>query len=238
MTLPTQPVPTRRRRRKKRSSQDSPDYGPILMTALILLGVAWTISRWSMPAHLPQAMGRAGWVDTPEPLAMRGGDPYIRALMRTISAAESNMDAPYHLLYGGKTVESLASHPDVCVTIVTGPNRGDCTTAAGRYQFLNTTWDEKAERYHPSPPPWYAKWKEYSFDPTSQDAVVYRWLTDESAWGVSIEALLRQGKIEDVLKMLSGTWTSLGYGIEPNRMTPHLPGIYAELLQEELQSGS
>lgn len=206
------------------------------MTALILLGVAWTINRWTKAAEVLPPVGGANWVQTPQPLAMEGGDPYIRALMRTISASESNMDAPYHLLYGGKTVDQLDQHPDICVTIVTGPNQGNCTTAAGRYQFLNTTWYEKAKQYHPNPPAWYAKWAEYPFDPVYQDAVVYRWLTDQSAWGGDISAMLRQGKLQEVLKMLSGTWTSLGYGIEPNRMTSHLPRIYAEILQEELKN--
>ncbi|PSN19774.1 glycoside hydrolase [filamentous cyanobacterium CCP5] len=208
------------------------------MTALILLGVAWVISQWSTPGYGPRLMNAANWVETPQPLVMRGGDPYIRALMRTISASESNMDTPYHLLYGGKTVDSLAHHPEICVPITAGPNRGNCTTAAGRYQFINTTWQEKAKRYHPKPPSWYAKWQDYPFDPTSQDAVVYRWLTDKSAWNADIPAMLRQGQLEEVLKLLSGTWTSLGYGLETNRMTPHLPRIYAEMLQEEINNGS
>lgn len=36
------------------------------------------------------------------PLAMNSGDPYIRALMRTISVSESNDVNPYGLLYGGE----------------------------------------------------------------------------------------------------------------------------------------
>lgn len=167
------------------------------------------------------------------PLTMKGGDPYIRALMRTITASESNVSQPYHVLYGGRYVSNLSQHPNECVPIVTGPNTGNCTTAAGRYQFINTTWYERAKRYHPNPSRflWY---ESYSFEPQYQDEVVYRWLKDSRAWGIDIPALLRKGKINQVLKLLSPTWTSLGYGIEDNSMSSRLPDIYRKMLKYEL----
>lgn len=177
------------------------------------------------------------WDQTPVPLVMKGGDPYIRALMRTISASESNSNRPYSLLYGGEHVYDLSHHPDICVTIVAGPNTGDCTTAAGRYQMLTTTWMSKAEEYHPQNP-FFFFWQNYSFEPEFQDEVVYRWLNDPSAWGADLSQLLRDGKIHEVLEILSPTWTSLGYGIESNSMTDALPQIYQEMLQEELQIAS
>lgn len=168
------------------------------------------------------------------PLVMRGGDPYIRALMRTISASESNVERPYAVIYGGEYMSDLDSHPDKCVRIVSGPNVNNCSTAAGRYQFITTTWEAMAQRYHPNPSGFFF-WKSYSFQPQYQDEVVYAWLSDEQAWGADISELLRQGKIEKVLSMLSGTWTSLGYGIEDNSMTPYLPQIYQEMLEAELK---
>lgn len=202
----------------------------------MFLGVAWLIS-----SEHPLIMGRSLSLQSthpvaePAPLAMAGGDPYIRALMRTISAAESNTSEPYHTLYGGQHIHDLREHPDLCVEIVTGPNLGDCTTAAGRYQFLTTTWLDKAEKYHPHPPGWYAWWQDYSFEPIFQDEVVYRWLQDSSAWGVDISQLLREGRLEEVLYVLSGTWTSLGYGIEDNSMTPYLGEVYQAMLEQELR---
>jgi muramidase (phage lysozyme) len=79
-------------------------------------------------------------------------------------------------------------------------------------------------------------WRSYSFEPEYQDAVVYAWLSDEKAWGVDITQRLQQGKVEEVLRLLSGTWTSLGYGIETNSMTPYLPQIYRKVLKEELKN--
>jgi muramidase (phage lysozyme) len=171
------------------------------------------------------------------PLVMKGGDPYIRALMRTISASEANFLNPYYVIYGGKYVRDLSHHPNVCVRIIRGPNRGKCSTAAGRYQFLNTTWDEKSSQYHPQPSQvlW---WIKYSFEPEYQDAVVYNWLNDTQAWGLDISTLLRQGKIEKVLRLLSPTWTSLGYGIEDNSMSKYLPKVYQNMLREELKNFS
>lgn len=166
------------------------------------------------------------------PLVMSQGDPYIRALMRTISASESNTSKPYIALYGGKHFHDLSRHPNQCIPIISGPNEGKCSTAAGRYQFLTETWLEKAQKYH------YQSFRKggtaYSFDPEVQDKVVYAWLKDSHAWGTNIPTLLRQGEIEQVLKRLSKTWTSLGYGIEDNLMTPYLTEIYQKLLSEEL----
>jgi muramidase (phage lysozyme) len=175
------------------------------------------------------------WSQTPAPLVMRGGDPYIRALMRTISASESNSPRPYSLLYGGEHVQDLSHHPDLCVPIVSGPNVGSCTTAAGRYQMLTTTWAAKAEEYHPQNGS-LAFWDAYSFEPEDQDEVVYRWLDDPSAWGDNLSQLLQDGQVTQVLQILSPTWTSLGYGIEDNDMSSALPQIYEEMLQEELKN--
>lgn len=167
------------------------------------------------------------------PLAMSGGNPYIRALMRTISAGEANYPNPYTILYGGKRIDDFRRHPEECITIIVGPNQGDCTTAAGRYQFVDFTWHEKAEQYHPRPSGFW-RWATYSFEPQFQDQVVYGWLSDPQAWGSDIASLLEQGELEKVLRLLSSTWTSLGYGIEDNSVTPFLSGIYQQMLSEEL----
>jgi muramidase (phage lysozyme) len=208
--------------------------GSLLVKGLIVLAMAGIFWQVRMLRD-----GRSTvdpyWDTTPAPLVMQGGDPYIRALMRTISAAESNSSRPYSILYGGEHLDDLSQHPDLCIPIVAGPNVGDCTTAAGRYQFITTTWMEKAEEYHPQPGG-LLFWKDYSFEPEYQDRVVYAWLSDPEAWGADLAQLLRDGNLEEVLWILSPTWTSLGYGIESNSMTDFLPAIYQEMLAEELQA--
>lgn len=205
---------------------------------LMFIGVALTLHQWALSPRKPDLLGATDYVASPLPLVMKGGDPYLRALMRTISAAESNTADPYRLLYGGERVEDLSVHPDECVRIVNGPNEDDCTTAAGRYQFLTSTWELEASRYHPDTPAWYEVWEQPSFEPEYQDEVVYGWLSDPSAWGIDISEQLRDGDINSVLALLSGTWTSLGYGIEDNSMSALLPQIYDEMLAEELADES
>ena len=169
------------------------------------------------------------------PLVMTGGDPYIRALMRMISASEASDRQPYSVIYGGSHAKSLDRHPEQCIRITSGPNINNCSTAAGRYQMINTTWATMAKKYHPQPSCMLFVFQcGYSFEPEDQDAVVHAWLSDEQFWKMNIPELLKAGKLEQVRKRLSSTWTSLGYGIETNTVTPKLAGIYQQLLTEEL----
>lgn len=169
------------------------------------------------------------------PLVMTDGDPYIRALMRMISASESNDSRPYSLIYGGSHFDNFRRHPAQCVRIVNGPNVDKCSTAAGRYQMIDITWARLSKRYHPQRDCILFVFQcDYSFEAQYQDEVAYAWLSDEKAWNMNIPELLKAGKLEQVRKRLSSTWTSLGYGIENNTMTPRLAGIYQQLLAEEL----
>ncbi len=203
----------------------------LVLFCLGLIGAMWPKSH----------SGRYFWESGPPekiaPLAMVGGNPYLRALMRTISASEAYDPSPYTLLYGGKHVQDLSEHPDRCIPIRFGLNRKKCSTAAGRYQFLTTTWQEKAAFYHPNPSGWLF-WQRYSFVPEYQDQVVYAWLNDPYAWKMDIPKRLENGELEVVLERLSGTWTSLGYGIEDNKITPYLAQIYEQMLAEELNAAS
>lgn len=221
-TAPPRPLPSKR----------SAVTRILLMGALALMALPVVEKIMGWDGSLPRGHEPVGSV-SPIPLQMVGGDPYIRALMRTISASESNDPRPYSLIYGGDRFEDFSQHPDRCVPIVAGPNLGDCTTAAGRYQFITSTWLEQARAYHPNPSGLW-RWRRYSFEPEYQDAVVYAWLSDPQAWGVDLAQLLREGAIEEVLYILSPTWTSLGYGIETNSMSAALPSIYEEMLREEL----
>ncbi|MDP2066478.1 MAG: glycoside hydrolase family protein, partial [Burkholderiaceae bacterium] len=119
-----------------------------------------------------------------------------------------------------------------CERIGRGPNKGNCSTAAGRYQLLAGTWVELAARHHPDRTSDPLDATQLSFSPIHQDAVVYAWLS-EPRWG-NLSAQLRQGRVQPVLRRLSGTWTSLGYGIENNSMSRELPRVYQRVLQDEL----
>jgi muramidase (phage lysozyme) len=190
----------------------------VAVTALMLVLLWW----WRPVLLMPGT----------RPLVMTGGDPYIRALMRTISASEANVLRPYHVLHGQRYVWSLEQHPNQCESIGAGPNRGNCSTAAGRYQLLVGTWVELAARHHPERSEDPLDATRLSFAPIYQDQVVYAWLS-ERRWG-DLSAQLRQGGLQSVLRRLSGTWTSLGYGIETNRLSSQLPRVYRAVLKDEL----
>jgi muramidase (phage lysozyme) len=198
-------------------------------------------SRWALTTLAAAFMLLLLWVWRPlmlipgtQQLVMPGGDPHLRALMRTISAAESNVMRPYHVLHGGGTVGTLERHPNRCEAIGQGPSRGNCSTAAGRYQLLYGTWLELAARYHPDRTGDDLDAVGLSFSALHQDVVVHAWLADPRPWRSNLAAQLRQGQVQSVLRRLSGTWTSLGHGIETNSMSRELPGLYRRLLSDEL----
>ena len=218
----------------------------LALIAVLAVGPVILIGLLSLPFVLRMSPLLRGWrtlptleqsIPEPEilmtPLEMQGGDPYVRALMRTISASEANYAKPYSVIYGGRRISDLSRHPNRCYPIESGPNVGLCTTAAGRYQFITPTWELVAKTYHPQRSPWWWK-QEYSFEPKYQDQVVHDWLSDSTAWSGDIPSLLRQDRLSDVFKILASTWTSLSSGIEENSITPYLHRVYQEALAEEL----
>jgi muramidase (phage lysozyme) len=192
-----------------------------LALASVMLALVW----WWRPLFL---------IPGANDLVMQGGDPHLRALMRTISAVESNVTRSYHVVHGGQFVDALDQHPNRCEPIRGGPNRGRCSTAAGRYQLLYSTWLEMAKRYHPDRDGAGRDPSTLSFLALDQDVVVHAWLADRQFWRVDLAEMLRDGRLDDVLRRLSGTWTSLGYGIESHGMTQRLPRIYEEVLAHEM----
>jgi hypothetical protein len=89
--------------------------GFLLLIGAVIGGGVFLVARLPPNQQLLQSV--SGVRKLP-PLAMKTGDPYIRALMRTISASESNVSRPYHVVYGGKYILDLSRHPDWCVKIV------------------------------------------------------------------------------------------------------------------------
>ncbi len=140
-----------------------------------------------------------------------------RALLDTIAGSES---PGYNTMYGGGQFEGYADHPRKPVPITSGPNAGKTSSAAGRYQFLGSTWDEvKREAGLPD------------FSPESQDAGAWHLAnkTYKTKTGRDLTADLEKAQgnpqaIAGIGRYLSGTWTSLPGGIEPN----HATGSFAQ----------
>lgn len=149
--------------------------------------------------------------------------PEYRALLDTIAGSE----APgYNYIYGGKTFNDFTDHPRQYVPITSGPNVGQKTSAAGRYQFLGSSWDE-AQKALGLP----------DFSPDSQDAAAI-WAAErayKSKTGGELLDALRTGKVDNVGQALSGYWTSLPGGIEPNKQTNSFATRYASALGQPMQ---
>jgi muramidase (phage lysozyme) len=129
--------------------------------------------------------------------------PEGKALLDAIAGSESG---GYNSRYPSKTFDNgWIDHPRISERIRSGPNAGKTSDAAGRYQFLSTTWDQ----YKPAK----------AFTPENQDIAAYRLAI--AAYGYGEQGLIRDLK-KDPLKVankLSRTWTSLPGGIEPNNAT-------------------
>lgn len=117
-------------------------------------------------------------------------------ILARISSGEAER---YNELYGGGSFDSYAQHPDVAIPLGNGTH----TTAAGRYQFLSSTWADEAKRLGLS-----------DFSPASQDAAAWD-LADRTyrqQTGRSILDDQANGTVD--WHALSGQWTSLrGKGV-------------------------
>lgn len=115
---------------------------------------------------------------------LRWGKPTdnLTAMLDTIAWAEGTHDK-YNIAYTGATFESYASHPEKLYCA-----NGICSDAAGRYQFLSTTWGPLADRL-----------KLPDFSPASQDKAAIQLLKDNNCYGAAVRG--------DVRAMADRCWT-------------------------------
>lgn len=139
--------------------------------------------------------------------------PTQRAFLTAMRGGESG--GRYNVMYGGKTFDNFADHPRQPQPIMSGPNAGNVSTAAGADQFLARTWDEAKNALGLT-----------DFSPRSQDRAAvwlaerdYKTRTGRNLWEDIESAKDNPGKLNYVGGVLSKTWTSLPGGAEPNRAT-------------------
>lgn len=131
-----------------------------------------------------------------------------RALLDTIAGPEAGR-AGYNAKYPGGSFQGFGDHPRQASVIQNGPDAGKTSDAAGRYQFLSSTWDQEAKKKGLK-----------DFSPANQDAAAWdlaQTTYKQQTGGDLLTALKSKdpSTISGVASALSGQWSSLPGGHQP-----------------------
>lgn len=107
--------------------------------------------------------------------------PAVQAYLEMISFAEGTQEHGYHTMFGGDKLPHLKHHPG--------------GAAAGKYQFLSTTWEEVSKKLGLT-----------DFSPLAQDLAAIEKLKERG-----IIHPLRQGQLNKAIKRGAREWASLPY---------------------------
>ena len=119
-------------------------------------------------------------------------DPNARKMLDLIANAEG-VKHGYNTGFGNERIASLGAHPNVRKEFTQTDGKKNVTTAAGRYQFLKSTWDGLAKRYGLK-----------DFSPRNQDIAALALMAQKGA----IKNVM-SGDFEGAVNKLGGTWASL-----------------------------
>lgn len=107
-------------------------------------------------------------------------NPNMRKMLNLIASSEG-VKHGYNTLFGNQQFNNLGAHPNVRKAFKQTDGATNYTTAAGRYQFLNSTWNNLAKQYGFR-----------DFSPQSQDLG-------------AVALIAQRGALDDVL---NGRWES------------------------------
>ena len=119
-------------------------------------------------------------------------NPQVRTMLDLIASAEG-VKHGYNTAFGNSAFESLADHPRKKHSFKQTDGRRKTTTAAGRYQFLQGTWDGVAKANGSA-----------DFSALEQDLGAVELLRQNGALPA-----LEKGDFATALKKSGGTWASL-----------------------------
>ena len=119
-------------------------------------------------------------------------NPNVRKFLDVIAKAEG-VKHGYNTIFGNERFNNLSTHPNVRKQFKQTDGKMNVTSAAGRYQFIKSTWGEQARRY-----------KLKDFSPQSQDIAAIGLLIQNG----SLPYILR-GDYQTAISKSGGTWASL-----------------------------
>lgn len=141
-------------------------------------------------------------------------DTNVRAFLDMIAYAEGTSGPDgYRTMFGHSLFDSFADHPRQLFTFTNSRGETLKTSAAGRYQFLRSTWDELRAKLGLS-----------DFSPASQDLGAIELIRQRGALND-----VRAGRIVQAISKVRSVWASLpgaGYA-QPERSITNLLTAYA-----------
>lgn len=119
--------------------------------------------------------------------------PNVRNFLDMIAYAEGTRTHGYNTAFGGGRIEDLSGHPKKVSAFTQTDGKKNTTTAAGRYQFLQGTWDSLAKKLGLN-----------DFGADSQDAAAVQLLKESGA----LKHVLT-GEYSKAISAAAPTWASL-----------------------------
>ncbi|RZG74730.1 glycoside hydrolase family 104 protein [Acinetobacter sp. WCHAc060025] len=119
-------------------------------------------------------------------------NPNMRKMLNLIAASEG-VKYGYNTLFGNQHFDNLSTHPNIRKAFKQTDGATNYTTAAGRYQFLKSTWDNTAQKYG---------FKDFS--PQNQDLAAISLIAGRGA----LDDVLK-GDFKNAISKLGPEWASL-----------------------------
>jgi muramidase (phage lysozyme) len=153
-------------------------------------------------------------------------NPQVQAFLDTIAFSEGTLNKlGYRTMHTYKYFQNFKDHPRKLICKEYN-GKMHCSTSAGRYQFLEKTWDKISPRIR-------AK----NFSPANQDLAALALITERNALNTILSMRSRRDFCNDIYK-INKTWAALPgapYG-QTTTTIPQLEAVYKKRLQYHTQN--
>ncbi|MGB3266352.1 MAG: glycoside hydrolase family 104 protein [Microcoleus sp.] len=217
-TLPPQGWPVRQRSKQSKRLHFKVSWSLCICVSFFLGRMTpklWGQTVSAEKSQPPKGRSFAAPIDSPDKAEHNIKRDRLKAFLDTIAAAEGTASPDgYRTQYTGTTFVSFSDHPR---EMKCGRRYGKklCSDAAGRYQFLSTTWDRFAKKFSIT-----------DFSPQNQDLVAVELIREKGALE-DIEA----GRLESAVRKLAYIWPSFRrFGGSVESSMPKLEQMYLQNL--------